>query len=337
MHCATVAVLRSGVVEIASDTNEGRTLRRAISMCSTPNTNPFPSIAEFDGCYNIPEQYHPSVPVLRSTEQLPEFGFPELWEVYKAAVNWFATAVPPLPRPKEFDPLAQETFVPRDGTDDRTLSIDQVDYARLSVALLRRIQCEFLRQFPLWRVLLVGWDNPTGIVVYPTAIRFGDQPLEVDPEAALREIIARGLTLSEAWIRPQRAYFAQLRKHLPDAVRAIGKRPFHVFGVLDNYEGKRRWLAVWILVRGAEDRAIGVEDLFEAGEKVLYRGRAYGIDSDGAMICSGMIPESVPFCLTTWLPPADYRGALTIVVQASGDRHVFELNADDIIRTSPEQ
>jgi hypothetical protein len=55
------------------------------------------------------------------------------------------------------------------------------------------------------------------------------------------------------------------------------------------------------------------------------------------MICEGSVPETAAFCLVLWLPPADYRGPLTIVEQATGDRHTYELKSESIVRTSPER
>ncbi len=129
-----------------------------------------------------------------------KLDFPELWKVYSAAVKWFAKAFP-LPQPQPaYLPSHEEIFVPRCESDDRTLSIDHVDYCRLDAPLMRRIQAEFLGRFPLWRIHLVGWDGETGVIIYPTAIRFGNQPVDTDPEEALRELAPRGLALRETWL-----------------------------------------------------------------------------------------------------------------------------------------
>ena len=83
-----------------------------LSMSRWEGTNPYPSIGEFSGLYNIPDQYDGIGPVLRSKDDLPEFGFPELWKVYNAAIKWFARVFP-LPEPQPaFVPVHEEIFQP---------------------------------------------------------------------------------------------------------------------------------------------------------------------------------------------------------------------------------
>lgn len=53
---------------------------------------------------------------------------------------------------------------------------------------------------------------------------------------------------------------------------------------------------------------------------------------EGAIDSYIEIPETTPFCLVPWLPPADYRGPLTIVERATGKRHPYKLRSEDIIR-----
>jgi hypothetical protein len=160
-------------------------------MSNWPTGNPYPSIEEFAGLYNIPDQYENMGPVLRSTDELPEFGFPEFWKVYKAAEKWFSRAMPQIGG-KRFDPLGDDKFVPWDDADDRTLRVEHGAYERLTVDFLRRIQSEFLDRYPLWRVHLIGEGADSSIVIYPEAIRFGNQPVDADTEEALRILIPKG-------------------------------------------------------------------------------------------------------------------------------------------------
>lgn len=306
-------------------------------MSAKPQVKPFPSIEEFPFGYNIPDQYGDRVPVWRSVDRVPEFGFPELWEVYQAAKKWFAEAVPAPPRSASFDPLAEDMFVPRDETDDRTLSIDNVDFSRLNSRLLRRIQDEFLGRYPLWRVHLVGEDPSTGIVIYPTVIRFGNRPADVDPDEALRELVPHALALREARVRPRREQADYLRRRLPDAVRAIGDWPFLIFGVLDHSDGNYSRLTVCLLIRGADRDAIVVDAPAGCGDDFLWRASPVGVNAEGIMICHGPLPESTPYCLVLWLPPANYRGPLSIVERESGKRHTYELKSENITRTSRER
>ena len=104
-------------------------------MSRWEGTNPYPSIDEFSGLYNIPDQYDDIGPVLRSDDDLPEFGFPELSEVYNAALNWFAEAFPLPPPQPAYVPVHEEIFVPICESDDRHLLVDHIDYDRLTVPL----------------------------------------------------------------------------------------------------------------------------------------------------------------------------------------------------------
>src|SRR6185295_7290249 len=93
--------------------------QRGSSMNAQSNAGKTPSIEQFTGYYNIPEEADLSYPVLQTVDQVPEYCFPEMWDVYLAAKKWFAEARPPLPK-ERFDPLAEDIFDPRDGANDRT-------------------------------------------------------------------------------------------------------------------------------------------------------------------------------------------------------------------------
>lgn len=301
-------------------------------MSRWEGTNPYPSIDEFSGWYNIPDQYDNMRPVLRSDDDLPEFGFPELWRVYKAAEKWFAKAFP-LPRPQPaFVPSHEDIFAPICESDDRHLLIDHVDYDRLTVPLLHRMQTDFLSRFPLWRLQLNGWDADSDILVYPKAIRFGNQSVETDAEEALRKLVPHGRALRDVWLRPKRAQIAFLRERLPTAVGEIGDRPFLVFGVLDNYEGDHSRLAICLLVRGDNSSAVMFEEPPGAGLEFFWCASDHYVNAVGTLVPDS--PEQPAFCLKLWLPPADYRGPLTLVDKSTGERHVYEVRSEGITHLS---
>ncbi len=234
--------------------------------------NVCPSLAEFRGYYNISEPYDNGFPVLRSVDQTPEFGFPELWEVCKAAEKWFAKAFPPL-SDKPIDPIAEDEFVPRCEADDRTLCIEHVDFPRLKSELLRRLQKEFLGRYRLWRVLLCADAHSACIVIYPTVIRFGNEPADVDPDEALRRLVPHAMALRTERQRPHRAEVIFLQQRLPDAVRAIGDRLFSVIGLLDNVLWNEPLLTLCILLRGYEDDVVDVTGPLEAGNDFITTGK----------------------------------------------------------------
>jgi hypothetical protein len=304
-------------------------------VSDTPDVNLTPSLEEFRGWYNIQGDYGDGYPVLRSMEPMPEFEHAEIFELYPKAAKWFDQLVKARSN-IPFDPLAEPPFFVRSDADDRTLQVD-AEFSYLSVPLLRRIQKEFLGRYPLWRVILVGEQPSCGIVVYPTAIRFGNLPADIAPEQALRELVPRVLTLCAARERPQREHIARMRRLLPAAVEAIGDRPFLVVGVLDNYEGDYSRLTICLLVRGSDSDAIDIDGPPGSPNDLLSYCSAFGIDAKGAIISYIHVPKTAPFCLAPWLPPADYRGPLTLTERATGRRHTFDLRSEDIIRTHGEQ
>ena len=232
-----------------------------------PDVNLTPSVEEFVGWYNIQGDYGDGHPVLRSVEPMPDFEHAEFFHLYPKAEKWFSqlvTARPNVP----FDPLLAPPFFVRSDADDRTLDVD-ADFSYLTVPLLRRIQKEFLGRYPLWRVILIAEHPSCSIVIYPTAIRFGNRPVDVDPDEALRELVPRQFALREARERPRRVQITYLRRQLPDAVRAIGDRPYLVFSVLDNYMGDYSRLTVCLLVRGTDRDAVDLEGPAGTGKEFL--------------------------------------------------------------------
>jgi hypothetical protein len=301
----------------------------------TPKVNLTPSLEEFTGWYNIQGDYGDGYPVLRSADPMPEFEHAEFFELYPKAAKWFdqlVTARPNVP----FDPLLDPPFFVRWDADDRTLEVD-ADFSYLSVPLLRRIQKEFLGRYPLWRVILVGEHPSCGIVIYPNAIRFGNQPADIDPDKSLRELVPEELALRAAAERPRREHISQMQRLLPDAVQAIGDRPFLVGGVLDNYEGDYSRLTICLLIRGADDDAIDVDVPPGTANNLLARSSAFGIDTSGTIVSRTNISDTTPFNLSPWLVPADYRGPLVLSERATGKQHIYEVKSENIIPTAPKK
>lgn len=302
-----------------------------MSDISEPNRTP--SVAEFGGWYNLGQAYEDGLPVLNAIEPLPQFHHAEFFELHFEAEQWFGALVEPRPN-EPFDPLAAPPFFVRADADDRTLAVD-ADFDVLTPLVLHRVQKEFLGRHPLWRVIMVAEQPSCSIAIYPNAIRFGSLPLGIDPERALRELVPQQLLMRKARERPRRNHIAQMQQLLPDAVRAIGDRPFLVCGLLDNYEGDYSRLTLCILSRGIDDRAIHVERPAGKSEEFLWTSSPFGISAQGVITSYIEIPESTPYILVPWIAPADYRGPLTIVEWQTGKRHIYELKSEDIIRTSP--
>ena len=304
-------------------------------MSAERQVNLHPTLEEFQGWYNLGYDRNDGYPVLHSQQQVPEFEPGEFFHLYVAENSWFEQLVPPSAL-KPYDPLAEPPMYVVSDADDRSLDVcPNFDY--LTLELIRRIQKEFLGRHPLWRVILHADDPSCNIMIYPDAIRFGNLPSGANPEQALAELIPRAIAASDAFLRPARAQLAFLQGRLPDAIRAIGDRPFYVAGVLDNYEGNYDRLVIFLLIRGPDDRAFGVDRPAGVDKHFLSRSGGFGVDAEGTVISRIEIPESAAFCVALWCPRADYRGPLTIIERETGKRHTYELKSENITRTRPVQ
>ncbi len=303
-------------------------------MSNRPDEERYPSVEEFSGWYNLGYERDDGLPVLKSMDRVPEFEHAEFFDLYMAENRWFEQLKPASAR-EPFDPLADPPFFLRSSADDRTLDVDvNVDY--LSVDLVRRIQQEFLSRYPLWRVILCLEHPSCSIVIYPNGIRYGNFPLGVDPHQALRELVPRAAALRENRLRHQRAQISFLQQQLPDAVRAIGDRPFLVLRVLDNNNGDYSRLALFLLIHGGDDDAVEVEGPAGTNNDFLWTSSAFGVNADGTIISHIEVPESAPFCVGVWLPPADFRGPLSIVERATGKCYSYEVTSEKITHIARE-
>ncbi len=58
----------------------------------------------------------------------------------------------------------------------------------------------------------------------------------------------------------------------------------------------------------------------------------YYVNAEGTLVPDS--PEEPAFSLAFWLPPADYRGPLTLVERATGNRHIYDLRSEHITSTA---
>jgi len=300
-------------------------------MDAKQTINLAPSLEEFEGWYNIGDQYDDGVPVLRTYDSVPEFWHVEIFDLHTEAAAWFDQLVRARSN-ESFDPFAPPPFFVVSDADDRTLSVE-TDFSYLTLELLDRIQREFLGRHPLWRVVLFGEHRSVGIVVYPMAIRFGSLPADVNPSVGLREVTERQLALRAIREAPLRAHLAQMQQLLPAAVRAIGDRRYWVCGVLDNYCGDNSRLTVLLLTRFSDECSFKIKGPSETDPRFVWTCGAFGVDANGLIVSHVDVPEGVPYCLVPWMPPAEYRGSLVILERETGKQHAFEVKEEEIIRT----
>ena len=75
----------------------------------------------------------------------------------------------------------------------------------------------------------------------------------------------------------------------------------------------------------------------EFGDLYLSRDSELGVDASGKIVCGYPVEGNAPYCLTTWLCPADYRGPIWFQETASGARHCFELTPEAVTRTEADR
>jgi hypothetical protein len=303
-------------------------------VSNLPDESRYPSVEEFAGWYNLGYDRDDGLPVMQSRDRIPDFEHAEFFDLYVAENQWFGQLVPPSDR-NPLDPLAEPPFFLRSSADDRTLDVDvNCDY--LTVEHVQCIQREFLSRYPLWRVIL-SLENPScAITIYPDAIRYGNFPLGVDANKAIQELVSLATASRETRLRPQRAEVAYLQQQLRLDIREIGNRPFLVLGVLDNHCEDYSRLALYLLIRSADDDKVGVRGPEGAGNDFLWTCGAFGVNADGALMNYDS-RDSAAFRIAVWLPPADYRGPLTLIERETDQRHTFELTSRNITRTVPEE
>ena len=89
------------------------------------------------------------------------------------------------------------------------------------------------------------------------------------------------------------------------------------------------------MVNGPDEYAIRLDEPADFGDQYLSKASPFGVDTSGKIICRYPIEGYAPYCLTTWLCPADYRGPIWITETASGTRQLLEITAEIIVRTEP--
>jgi len=289
--------------------------------------NPHPSFMEFDGWYNIPPRSD-GFAVLQSVPNPPDLWWDEIWEVFLDAREWFGQFAGDENRVR-FDPFAEDEFVPISDMDDRTVCICHVAFDRLTMAMLDRIQVEFLTLHPLWRVALMGDRLECSILIYPTAVRFGDLPRDFDADEGLRLIASRAIEQKEQRVRPARAFLARVERLVQTTIQEFRHQRVHACGFLDHYPAENDPIALCLVTL---PDTLAVVDLSPGHPREPAEGDIYGLNRDGDIISRIEVSPDACYRLTIWLLPADYRGPLTIVECESGKRHEIELRSEDIIR-----
>ncbi len=304
------------------------------TMVQPSDEQRFPSLDEFNGWYNLGYERPDGIRVLHSRKDVPEFEHGEFYHMYLEESAWFEQLLPESAL-KPYDPADDPPIFVRSDADDRTLEI-YPDFDYVTLDLIRRIQTEFLGRRAFWRVMLMAYNSACTIVIYPEAVRFGNLPLCVPPEEAIREILPGALKAQEALLSPSRPLVNFLRSRLPDAVREIGDRLCLVMGVLDNNAGDYDRLALLLLARGARRYSLRIKGTPRSRKGLISTGTSFNVDPDGRFIKDDRNSDPA-FKVTVWHPRADFRGPLTITDRETGESSVFELTSECITHLEPDK
>lgn len=293
--------------------------------------NRYPS-EEFRCWYNLGYDRFDGFPVVHSRKRVPDFEHCEFWEFYPIAARWFEQLVPESDR-KLLDPLALPPFYVISDADDRTLCV-VADLDFVTHDTIRRIQTDFLKQYPLWRVFLCLADYCC-VVVYPDAVRYGNAPLDVDPDLGLAEVKRRGAALWEEHLRPARAQVAFLEERLPAVLQAMGSGSLAVIGVLDRYLRDRDQLAVFVLAPVSMYRSV-IKSIPRFDEDKSSLIDIFRVDPQGRLISQYLESETALHSVQCFLLPAEYRGPLKFVLEDTGESCEFVVDDASIARAKLE-
>ena len=96
-------------------------------------------------------------------------------------------------------------------------------------------------------------------------------------------------------------------------------------------------LAICLLIRGADDDAVKIKGPEGVENDFLWKASSINVNTEGAMISNEIhVSKTAAYCVALWLPPAEYRGPLTILECESGQRHAYELKSENITHVSQE-
>jgi hypothetical protein len=292
----------------------------------------FPSLDEFQGWYNLGYERPDGIPVLHSKEEVPEFEHGEFFHMYVAENPWFEKLVPPS-QLKPFDPVVGPPMFVKSDADDRTWDVVP-DFDYVTLELIRRVQREFLCRHPFWRVVFMANDPSCTIVIYPEVIRFGNLPVGVNPEAALRELVPREIAMRESLLCPERALVAFIEQKLPEAIASIGDRYYAVVGLLDNNLEKYDRIVICLVCRRDQCHAIHIARP-EQVDIGLMSSSGFGADAQGRIMSDSSMDDAAAYSVKLWSLPANCRGPLTIKNDETGACSTYEVRSEEITRTVP--
>lgn len=272
-------------------------------------------------------------PVLRTSYDVPAFGsFPEWWKVYRRAMKWFAKNVHPLLPKKPYDPICHEWFIPRAEADDRTLYIDNCDAAFLSSRLLKRLQRTFLARYPYWRVLFIGEDAATAVIVYPDAIRVGNEPENADIDEALKRLVPVLQALVDQRQRPMFEQIEFIKQHLADAIQSVEGKRFHLMGVIDVGSYDFDEFTICILAHAVSYYDNITVNLPAQSPFTLSTTGPLNVDAIGTIVSDDEKLATAPFVVLRWFLPQTYSGAVTIADLETGQLEAIEMTPDAVIK-----
>ncbi len=134
------------------------------------------------------------------------------------------------------------------GFEDRTAQLTFSNPDDMTMRLLEDIRIHLAKREPLWRVLILGDDDDTTIVVYPTAIIL---PGDGNPELQLTTIRERA---KESHDRTDGVFDRQLAyvKRLLRSQAPLSDPPYlpRIICSFDSSRGDKKCMCIWVLQDG---------------------------------------------------------------------------------------
>jgi len=134
---------------------------------------------------------------------------------------------------------------------DRTiyLYLENVDF--VTPQFIRAVQTCLIQEFPQWRLRLYNLTDhgPTDLVIYPDAIRVGDDLARRDEEldVAVPRWTIQAEAIRDKTIGASRRQLRYMKALIPDLLHKLDQTPVVFVAAFDNRQGNTQKHGIWVL------------------------------------------------------------------------------------------
>lgn len=215
------------------------------------------------------------------------------------------------------------------GDFGRAVSIYLHDTRAFRVEMVSALQTEVLRKWIGWKIRIELTCRDGGVLILAV------DEVSMKEEAAitnLGEFLAK-LAREEQAARdkhygPRNRQLREITERLPDHLgRVTDERPFSVIAIFDNYRGKRKNLAIYLL-SNSELSEICIHTPDAGRMDAVYGGGPLTVDYSGTIhqhstrFINGIeAPIEGKLWIDKWLIPSDYAGNKLVVTRDADGKH----------------